>query len=57
MAFEDAMMSLILLVVGLILGNMYAKLKVVMTEYGIDEMFNRARTARRERKEQVGVAE
>lgn len=48
----------IALIVGLILGNLYAKLNVVLTEYGLNEMFNRAKEKRRERKEESkGVAE
>lgn len=54
MAFEDTIGGFILLITGLILGNMYAKLKIILSEYKIDKLFERVRE---ERSKEKGVAE
>lgn len=54
----DSMTGFLLLIIGLIIGNMYAKLNILLSEYGLTNVLEKLKEIKQRAKEKSkGVAE
>jgi hypothetical protein len=54
----DTMTGFLLLIIGLIIGNMYAKINILLSEFGFKEAYQKFKDVKQKAKEKAkGVAE